>query len=279
VYDFLAALGVRWPRPGEEELPHSGAAAPAEYPLREPSAYQPSEKNPAKWRRLVISRETPLKNREPALTWAIRNRVDALVLPLEEAASPGFQAALSALTGTQRQSRQRLLRLADQYALTLEAGGWDLSLLVPRWNFPFSRDVFRMEMGKRMKQYNFCPTNPDTIAILTQEAEKVFQGNPGIKVFHLWPDRKQEQTWCSCPTCRAFTRQEQNRIAVNTAADVLAKLDGEGRISYYESEDEEADIAVRENMFRLRHLPGKSGAEEEGLFFAEEPEAGPPADC
>jgi hypothetical protein len=159
--------------------------------------------------------------------------------------------------------------MAKDYALAVEAGGWELSLLVPRKNFSFHRELFRMEGGRRVKDYNFCPTNPDTIAVIKQEAERRFRENPEATVFHLWPDRKQELTWCSCPTCRAFTREEQNIIAVNTAAGVLAEIAPASRVSYYENSAEPGSILPRPNMFVLRNLPGEAGAGEEGLFLAE----------
>jgi hypothetical protein len=262
VYGFLDALGVCWPRPGREELPFPAAPGTGAYPLESPSAYRPAETDPAKRRRLVITGETPPQNREQAVLWAIRNRVDALVLPLEEKAPP-----LSALTGAPRRNREKLLSMAKDYALALESGGWELSLLVPRKNFSFHREVFRMEEGRRVKDYHFCPTNPDTTAIIKREAERLFRGNPESTVFHLWPDRK--RAWCSCPTCRAFTMEEQNRIAVNTAADVLAETSPGSRVSYYTNTGEAGSIPPRPNMFALHILPGEAGVEEAGLFLAE----------
>jgi hypothetical protein len=213
----------------------------------------------------VITGETPLKNREQAVLWAVRNRIDAVVLPLEDKVP-----VLSGIAGTAGRSRENILRMAKDHALAVEAGGWELSLLVPRKNFSFHRDVFRMEEGRRVKEYNFCPTNPDTIAIIKREAGRRFRENPEASVFHLWPDRKQELSWCSCPTCRAFTREEQNRIAVNTAADALAEIVPSGSVSYYGGSGEEpGSIPPRPNMFALKILPGEAGAEEAGLFLAE----------
>jgi hypothetical protein len=264
VYDFLAALGVRWPRPGQEKLPPSPTLGGGAYPLEYPFAHRPPETDPAGRRRLVITGETPLKKREPAVLWAVRNRIDAVVLPLQDRVP-----LVSGITGAPRRNRDRLLRMAKDYALAVEAGGWELSLLVPRKNFLFRREVFRMEEGRRVTEYNFCPTNPDTIAIIKREAERRFRKNPEASVFHLWPDRKQELTWCSCPTCRAFTREEQNRIAVNTAADVLAKIVPGGSVSYYGNPEYPGSIPPRPNMFVLRTLPGEADAEDAGLFLAE----------
>jgi hypothetical protein len=261
VYDFLAALGVRWLQPGWEGLPSPGAAG--SYPLERPSVYRPLETDPAKRRRLVITRETPLRSREQVILWAIRNRIDAVVLPL------AVIARKKGLAKSVKEDRAQFLSMAKEYALIIEAGGWELSLLVPREHFFFHRAVFRMEMGRRVKEYNFCPTNPDTIAIIKEKAERLFRENPEITVFHLWPDRDHESTWCSCPTCRAFSREEQNRIAVNTVADVLAETAPNSSVSYYENTSDKGDVPPRQNMFNLHTLPGDAGAEEDGLFLAE----------
>jgi hypothetical protein len=264
VYDFLAALAVRWPRPGQEDLPVPPGPRPGAYPLRSAHAYRPPETDPAKRRRLMITAKTLPKSREQAVLWAVRNNIDALALPLEDNVS-----LLAGFSGTLKRNRGKLLSMAKDYDLVVEAGGWELSLLVPRKDFSFHRDVFRMEGGKRVKQYNFCPTNPDTVAIIKREAEKRFRNNREAAVFHLWPDRGHELTWCSCPTCRAFLREEQNRIAVNTAADVLAEIVPGSCISYYENTDEPVSIPPRPNMFALQRLPGEAGAEEDGLYLGE----------
>jgi hypothetical protein len=263
VYGFLAALHVRWPRPGQEELPFLPASMSGAYPLESPAIYWPSETDPAKRRRLVITRETYPENQEQVLLWAVRNRIDALVLPLEDKTILWGDILSYSLL-----NQERFRRMAKEYALSLEVGGWELSVLVPRKHFPFHQEIFRMENGRRVKDHHFCPTNPDTIAIIQREAERRFRDNPEVTVFHLWPDRKHEFSWCSCPTCRAFTREEQIRIAANTAADVLANIAPRSLVSYYGSTSDPGSILVRRNMFGLRRLPGEAGAEEDGLFLA-----------
>jgi hypothetical protein len=267
IYDFLAALGVNWPEPGAEVLPEPHPDHPPEYPLRAGSAYRATVKEPDKKRRLVITGETPPSRQTDFLLWAVHNGIDALVLPLAE--KPSFFARL---TGKYRRVREKLFSLAKQYALPVEIGGWELSLLVPRRYFLVKKDIFRMEGGKRTRKYNFCPTNPDTIALIKAEARHRFGNYPDISVFHLWPDRNAEHVWCSCPSCRAFSREEQNRIAVNTAAGILAEINAGALISYYENTGDSAanpvEIGVRPNMFRLPLLPGQEGAEKAGLFLA-----------
>jgi hypothetical protein len=169
--------------------------------------------------------------------------------------------------GKRRSFPNSLLALAESYALTIETGGWDLSLLLPRRHFFPNPELFRMEQGKRIKKIHFCATNPDTLGILKQEAEAVFRACPEIEVFHLWPERGNEQTWCACPSCRAFSPGEQNRMIVNYLADSLGALKPSLWVSYYETTGEQIDIPPRPNMFKMDPLPGGDGAEREGLFW------------
>ncbi|MDR2516965.1 MAG: hypothetical protein LBC88_06250 [Spirochaetaceae bacterium] len=268
-YRFLGALGVRWPEPGVEILPDPGADGV--YALTESGAHQPSEPDSAKWRRLVIGRETPLADRMHILHWGIRSGADALILPLEE--TPPLFAAIS---GAFRRNGELLREEAERAALSVEAGGWDLTLLIGHRVFA-PKELFRMEGGRRLKTFNFCPTSPAAIARIKRGAERVFAAARDVTVFHLWPDRDAEDTWCSCPTCRAFSRREQNRIAVRAAADVLARINPAARVSYFEyvpgngaavtgnvvpenTDDETGAVSVRSNMFGIgpleRFFPG-----------------------
>jgi hypothetical protein len=250
VYDFLSKLGVRWPAPGREELPSPIADRKGGYALAASGAYEPSGYSgggAAPWRRFVPGgrkRAFSSQNRKALLQWAARNKYDALCVSLKSFRSNRF-----------RREWGTLQKLAEEYALALEAGGWELSLLVPRRLFFFHREFFRMEEGGRKRQYNFCPTNPGAIDVVKSEGAKYFRAAEGISVFHLWPDKGMETAWCSCPTCRAFTPAEQNRIAVNAAAGVLASIKPNALISYYENPGEGAKIPLRPNLFRIENLP------------------------
>jgi len=251
IYSFLAALGISWPEPGEEILPKAGANL-ARDSASEPSHYD--EKNPlsSPWRRFVPAGKSGLRKMlaksEIFAAWAGRNRYDALVIPMAAFVSDG-------------QKLKQLENFARDYDIALEAGGHDLGSLLPRKAFLFHRDYFRMEDGKRKMDHHFCPTNPGALRLIGKEAEKLFraagEAEPSArKVFHLWPDNGAETAWCSCPTCRAFTTQEQNRIAVNAAADILAALNPDAMITFYENSSEGEKIPIRKNVIKLEKLPG-----------------------
>ena len=169
------------------------------------------------------------KKRADLFKWAIQNSIEAVIFPF------GCQDAI--------------IEEAGSHGLIPEAGGYIATILVPRSLFFFHRDYFRMESGKRKKKIHFCPTNPDTIKTMRSESKKIFAAAGKIGVFHIWPDKGDENTWCSCPACRAFTCAEQYRIAVNAAADVLAEIKPDAMLSCRELAGEEPEIALRPNVF------------------------------
>jgi hypothetical protein len=262
VFDFLDALDIRWPEQGREELPSPPVAGAhklklsdaGSYPLRDEKAYVPSKAAPENRRRLMVQGPVKSRDLDALITWTARNRTDALVFSLRE----------KKLWKKFLRPRSRIFETAEKYALGIEWGGWDLSLLAPRRYFFFNRELFRMDSGKRVKQYNFCPTTPETINLLKKQAAVIFREAADAapdaegRIYHLWPDRGAERTWCSCPACRAFSPEEQNRIAVNAAADVLAEIDPHARLSWHEASGDspESEIPLRKNLFRLKDLPG-----------------------
>ncbi|MDR3248501.1 MAG: hypothetical protein LBT39_06925 [Treponema sp.] len=246
IYAFLASLGFRWPVPGQEQAPPPPTAGSAVYTLKEQGACVHSAA-PESRRRLIMPTKISTKEILALGRWAARNRVDALVFSLFDRKIAGSKLAAE---------------LQNRWALVLERGGWDLSRLVPRRSLFFKRDCFRMEEGKRIQAHHFCPTSPDTIAIL-QRQTSAFLARQKTKaearrIYHLWPDRDAEELWCACPACRAFSPREQIRMAVNTVAAMIAEKDPQALIFCRgeENPSEEqlpggSEITLRPNVFRL----------------------------
>ena len=197
--------------------------------------------------RLVLASNTEvkdaLKNLAAFVTKAEQGSYKAVIFPL---------AAFS--SGQTRKKLAKLKQLVMERKISLEAGGWDLSSMVPRKHFFFHKDSFRMVEGKRVKDHHFCPTSLNAIKIIKTEGKKILEAAAGIEVFHLWPDKGAETAWCSCPTCRAFTVQEQGRIAVNVAADVLLAINPNASVTYFEKPNESCNIALRKNIEILKEL-------------------------
>ena len=240
IFDFLSALGFKWPEPVSAKDSFENEILP---PLQDGKIYslktsqtQVSGGGPAtgSWKRLVIPEKSQTlhdpKKRADLMLWAIRNSFDAVVFPFD------------CPEGVSEETKP--------FALASETGGWVISRLIPRRLFLFHQELFRMEGGKRQKKIHFCPTNPGAIAILRSESKKLFQSSEN-RVFHLWPEQGKEDTWCSCPSCRAFTKDEQYRIAVNAIGDALAEVYPDAFISLLDSTGEEGDIPLRPNVFRI----------------------------
>jgi len=197
-------------------------------------------------KRLFIDKKTGAKERLNIVKFAVENNCDTLVFSMDD---KFFKS---------KNRNLKYIRFAKHHSLFIEAGGSDFSLLLPRWLFLFRRDLFRMEQGKRKADHHFCPTNPKTTAIIKERARvlfaRVLNNVTSPRIFHLLPDKGHETEWCACPACRAFSRAEQSIIAVNTAADALAKLDKDAVISYFDfgSEPETEGIVPRKNMFLLK---------------------------
>jgi hypothetical protein len=253
IYSFLAALGISWPAPGQENLPAANPAGSWLFPLNcstasEASHFEGDNPAAAPLRRFVLDEKTESKNllnkSEDFAAWAARNSYDAIVFPLAAYASESRARKL-----------KQLGQIAGEYGIVLEAGGRDFSSLVPRKHFFLHRDFFRMKEGVRSKDHHFCPTNPGALKLLCKEGEKLFGAAREARVFHLWPDKGAETAWCSCPSCRAFTPQEQNLMGVNAAADVLAVLNPEAFITYFEKSGEDGKIPFRKNVIKMERLP------------------------
>ncbi|MDR1072197.1 MAG: hypothetical protein LBL45_00775 [Treponema sp.] len=262
VFDFLANLGFKWKTPSFEELPRKSGNT-GNYAVNEDHGYGNSADVPSR-RRLLFNKQS-VKKWEEWIVWAARNRIDAVSLPLAINPAGRFFGQIN--------------KAAKKYDLVIEAGGWELSSLA-RHSLFLHKEMFRMTDGKRDRSVNFCPTAPETIKILQKEAKKLFLRCKNIEVYHLRADRLEEKgvsgdlkngesnAWCSCPTCRAFTPDEQNRIAVNAVADVLLSIRPDAKISFYEPLSEKNDIAVRPNLLKISRLPEMSGVEAGGWFLA-----------
>ena len=196
-------------------------------------------------KRLFLNRKTNSRQKIEIIKWAATNNYDAIVFSLGEKFS----------------ENNEYIKLAKKYELIIEAGGHDLSILVPRKLFFFHREMFRMDHGRRKAFPHFCPTNPETTACITEQAKGLLElALPQVtspRIFHLLPDEGKETVWCACPACRAFNPDEQYLIAVNSVADVLARLDPKARLSFLdfgmepEARLEHAGITPRKNTLRM----------------------------
>jgi len=197
-------------------------------------------------KRLFIDKKSSAKERQKIIKSAVENKYDTLVFSLDDKFFKNSG------------KNHKYIKLIKHYSFNIEAGGRDFSLLLPLRLFLFHRALFRMEGGRRRADHHFCPTNPKTGSVVAKYAQKVFtramRETTSPRIFHLLPDDGHETTWCACPACRAFSPAEQNLIAVNIAADALAKLDPGARLFYHDFGPEPIaeGITPRKNTFCLK---------------------------
>jgi hypothetical protein len=245
VYDFLDALGWRWPAPGDDRLIAAPGAAPERWPLARPGLYARTPPAPLG---LALDADAYKRFGPAWAEWAARNRLSALFLRAEIGAA-AFDSPLDRVL----RRRRGLEETAARYGVALELGGRCLSKLLPRRLFYRDKELFRMSAGRRSADRNFCPTNPGTVELIRDQARQRFKPYPAVAVFHVWPDPAEaagsgasggsggaatgsgasggRSAWCACPACRAFTPDEQALIALNAVADALAAVAPEARLS------------------------------------------------
>jgi len=193
-------------------------------------------------KRLFIDAKTSVREREKMIYLAVENGCNTLVFSLDD------------MYFKSKFNNKKYIKLINNYAINIEAGGRDFSLLIPRQLFLTDREMFRMDQGSRKADHHFCPTNPKTISIVMDRAQNFFtnalQKVTPPRIFHLLPDENHHETWCACPACRAFSPAEQYLIAVNTAADALVKIDHEAKIIYvdFDTEPDAEGISPKANV-------------------------------
>ena len=203
-------------------------------------------------KRLFINKKISEKEREKTIRLAVENGCNTLVFSMDDRF---FKKENSKYAG-----------LIKNYSLNTEAGGRDLPLLLPKRKFFFNSGLFRMTQGIRKPDHHFCPTNPKTIALLSERCkiffDRVMEKVSVPRVFHLLPDKGHENTWCACPACRAFRPAEQYMIAVNAAADILAACDPDALLLYIDFDTAPQDaprLALRKNTLKLLEASLQAG--------------------
>ncbi|NNJ12829.1 DUF4838 domain-containing protein [Chloroflexales bacterium ZM16-3] len=236
VYDLLESLGCCWVAPGPdgERLPrHERVTLPANGKADRPAICG---------RGLIIGHDHFLAEAEPWVEWAARSRLSTIFIH-----TIGHGPAMGACRLSSWRARRRvLLPLIAERGLDIELGGHHLSDLVPRRLFRERPELFRHDGTHRTPDRNFCPSHPETQAILRERGGAFFKAYPEARVYHLWPDDLLGGGWCACPRCAGLTAADQALLAANTLAEALATLRPDASVSYLAYHDtEDAPRALR----------------------------------
>ncbi len=155
-----------------------------------------------------------------------------------------------------KSTRARYLPLLQARNMILEFGGHILPNFVPRQLFELHPEYFRMnEKGERVKEHNFCP-NSGALEVLKNGVREYFAQLPEITYFHVWADDLTDGGWCRCPKCRALSPADQNLIAMNAVAEVLAPVNPQASLALltYHDTGKPPNGAPATNLF-LFHAP------------------------
>lgn len=222
VYDLLEALGCRWVSPGL-----AGEALP-----RFDHVLLPHEANAERpalaGRCLTIGHDLFLAQAEAWIVWAARNRLNTIFVHT----TPQRLALGACRLSLWRRQRAKLLPLLRERGMTLELGGHGLSALLPRHLFSSDPELFRFDGQRRSSDYNFCPSNPQTLAVLKGNAAAFFTTYPEAAVYHLWADDLHGGGWCHCEHCAGLSASEQALLAINAVAEALAECNPAAHLAY-----------------------------------------------
>jgi hypothetical protein len=195
-------------------------------------------------KRLFIDAELTPSERAKMIYLAVQNGYNTLVFSFND---KYFSSGM-----------KKYKKLIRTYGMSIEAGGRDFPLFLPKKLFLSNQELFRMEQGVRKKDRHFCSTNPQTTQIISENAhkyiERILEKLSIPRYIHLFPDEPYEGTWCACPACRAFSPAEQYLIAANTVADTIANFDRYSHLYYidFDNEPDAEVISTKKNMIAFQ---------------------------
>lgn len=158
------------------------------------------------------------------ITWMAQDGLDVLKLHM-------IQKENDLLPFLETGKGKEILRRAGAANIDIEYEIHAFSLLLPRGFFVENPDLFRMDIrGNRTPDCNFCPSNPETLAIVKKSAvELADRMRPTMHRFFLWPD--DGGNWCHCPRCEGFSASDQNTLVMNALRKALRTVDPEARLA------------------------------------------------
>ncbi|MBR4054670.1 MAG: DUF4838 domain-containing protein [Clostridia bacterium] len=148
----------------------------------------------------------------------------------------GMDAAASLADLLERIKTKEFRALID-YALSrgleveyeIHAAGY----LMPRALFAEHPDYFRMnEQGERTKDWNFCVSNPEAMALFSRRAAELALALYGSRpAFYFWMDDGRD-LHCHCPKCKHLSPSDQQLMAVRGMLREIRKQIPTARMAY-----------------------------------------------
>ncbi|HJN18473.1 MAG TPA: DUF4838 domain-containing protein, partial [Armatimonadota bacterium] len=231
-YELLERLGCRWVFPGAQ-----GEVVPRRSRL-ELRPFTASQEPSFPSRSIILGHPACFQDLDEWIVWCGRQRINNLFC---HAGAP---------TDQQIEDLRRR-------GIALEVGGHGLPGLLPRNLFESHPQYFREADGQRVREHNFCPSNPDAREIVKESALEYFRHAPAAAFFHLWPDDLWEGGWCSCPQCAGLSSSDQALTATNVVAEALEEVWPEARLAYlayHDTTEPPTKVRPHRNVF-LENAP------------------------
>lgn len=123
----------------------------------------------------------------------------------------------------------RLSHMGVEIEYEAHAMGW----LLPRSLFAFKPDWFRMdENGKRIADFNLCPSQPEALAYVAARAEQLARLiNVESERYFFWLDDVSNAA-CHCEKCRSLSVSDQQLLVVNAMLRGIRRYKASAKISY-----------------------------------------------
>lgn len=204
VYEVLEQMGCRWVFPGNQ-----GEFIPEKPDLQ--LSLQPGVYSPAfELRSLTEASQRGdytawLEEILELIDWSCKNRINSIFIHENPAGNV--------------KHIDIIIREVKKRGMLFEFGGHGIHHQVDRHLFDQNPELFREVKGERRKDGNFCVSNEDALAMVTDCAVSVITKQPQIDILHLWFDDTYEGSWCQCQDCHSMTPIQQQLRVVNRVAE------------------------------------------------------------
>jgi len=146
-----------------------------------------------------------------------------------------------------------LLRQAGAMGLVVEYEMHALSWLVPRSMAAEHPDWFRMdEAGRRVADFNLCPSSREAMAYLTARAEELARLLPAeTHRYYFWPDDVSKAR-CHCPACEGLSASDQQLMLVHAMLAGVRRADPAGTmpfLAYLDTREPPVHVQPQEGVF------------------------------
>ncbi|MFQ3548875.1 MAG: DUF4838 domain-containing protein [Armatimonadota bacterium] len=208
VYNYLHQLGCRWALPGKEyeKIPK----------LNDYKNIKETVSKPAVNRRGIV-----YCVKEPYEIEKLTDFIDYLC-------KNGFNYLFLHQEKISEDKKTIIAEELNIREMGFEWGGHLLPSFLPRELFDNNPDYFRLEKGKRVKDWNYCPLSTEANDIIAKNAQKTlnsFDIFDRFETFHIWPDDLFGGGWCEMNELKGWTDSDQYLLALNELSKRLVLKD------------------------------------------------------